>query len=168
VDEPQFSGRVIEEFVKPIYLSVNMSAPLDPAQAALVAEKARQASIDDVLWMLGTFWRPRRVGAWFTLVHPEPQLDQALLDSLRTSRGYLTAPDLGFAATRRLGPDALPALHEYQSVAERDDLGGLSMITALIESVGGSSKIASSTDRDRESLANRRAWAEAVVRGPSA
>jgi hypothetical protein len=162
VEEPHFAERVIEDFVRPIYLSVRMTSPLDPVQGLLVAEKAHQASADEVLWMLATYWRPRRVGAWFALVHREPEIDLALLESLRTSRGYLTAPDLGFAAARRLGRDALPALHEYQAIALRDELGGLSTITALIESLGDSSEIADSTDRDLESLLNRRAWAEFI------
>jgi len=112
--------------------------------------------------MLGTYWRPRKVGAWFTMVHPEPELDHALLQSLRTSLGYLTAPELGFAAARRLGADALPALHEYQSIALERKFGGLSFITALIESLGDSSPLEPSTDRDRESLANRGDWADFI------
>jgi hypothetical protein len=162
VSDPEFSEKVIADFVKPIYLSVHMNRPLDHVQALLVSELARAASADEILWMLGTRWRPRRVGAWFTLVHSETTLGPALLESLRTSRGYLTAPDLGFAAARRLGEEALPALHEYQSTALRDGLGGLSMITALIESLGGSSDLAPSTDEDHEALANRQTWADFI------
>ena len=162
MDDPDFAGKVIEDFVKPIYLSVQMKGPLDPDQARTVSQLARQASVEEVLWMLGTHWRPRRVGAWFTPAHPESELDQALLQSLRTSLGYLTAPDLGFAAARRLGTDALPALHEYQSIALRQNFGGLSVITAVIESLGGTSPISPSTDRDRESLWNMGTWADFI------
>ena len=116
--------------------------------------------------MLGTHWRPRRVGAWFTFVHTEPEVGSALLMSLRTSRGTLTAPDLGFAAVRILGVNALPALHEYQSIASRENFGGLSEITALIESLGDSSELANSLESDHESLANRRAWANFIEFAP--
>lgn len=160
MDEPAFADRVIDDYVKPLYDSVEMGLPLDPNKARTVAQLARRASVEEVRWMLGTHWRPRRVGAWFTLVHSDPELDEALLHSLRTSLGYLmTADDLGFVAARRLGTRALSALHDYQEIALDQRFGGLSFITALIESLGDSSELAPSTERDRDELFNRRTWA---------
>jgi hypothetical protein len=160
VTEPPFADRVIDDFVKPFYLAVKMRRALDPVQASILADKARLATTEEILWMLDSEWRPRRVGAWFSMLHPEPEIDMALTRSLETSLGYLTAPDLGFAAARRLGTDALPALHEYQTVAVRDRFGGISEMSALIESLGGRSQFVESTELDRESVANRRDWAE--------
>jgi hypothetical protein len=159
VEDPHLSEKVIAAFVKPIYLTVHMDRPFDLGQALRLSELARQATIEEVQWMLATHWRPRRVGAWFTLVHSGHELDAPLLESLRTSQGTLTAPELGFAAARRLGSAALPALHEYQAVAARHEFGGLSEITALIEYLGDSSEIAPSNESARESVSNRHVWA---------
>jgi hypothetical protein len=151
---------VIDDFVKPLYRAVHMGRPLDLAQASILAEKARRATASEVLWMLGSHWRPRLVGAWFSMIHRGPWIDAPRRESLRTSIGSLTAPDLGYAAARRFGADALPDLHQYQARAARENFGGLSEISALIESLGGRSKFAESTEGDREALTNRRAWAD--------
>ncbi|MGX5681418.1 hypothetical protein [Schumannella luteola] len=164
MDDPPFADRVIEEFVKPLY-RFNLSHPIDPAQAELIAQSAQRAASEEIVWMLGSQWRARRVGAWFALARVEPEVSGALKTSLTTSLGNLTAPDVAFAAARRLGNAALPALHEYQAIAAARNFGGLSTITAIIESVGGRSQWAQATDADLAALSHRETWAHYLESG---
>lgn len=161
MNDPEFAERVIDEFVRPIYLTAQVNDP-DPVLANFIAERGRAATTEEVLWMLGSHWRPRRVGAWFSLVHPESEVTPALLESLRTSLGYLTAPILGFVAVRRVGADALPALHEYQAEAQRQNYGGVATITALIELAGGRSSLAPTGENDFRFLDHMAKWCELI------
>ncbi len=133
--------------------------------ARFIAERAREATTDEVIWMLSTHWRPRLVGAWFSLVRSEEEIAPALLESLRTSLGYLTAPQLGFVAVRKLGADALPALHHYQKRAHSENLGGLSTITGLIEMAGGTSEIAPTTYDSIAWLNGMATWCQLIEDG---
>lgn len=146
-------------YTAPYYLSM---LDLDGAQLQEFVQLAEAAEVEEVLWMLKTEeWRSRKAGAWFTLVRTEPEIDEALRLSLLTSRGRLTAPDLGVALAHRLGAASVPLLLEYQSIGIRDDHGPLGETSALITSLGGTplgddpSDLAATRIRAMRELANR-------------
>lgn len=127
--------RIRSVYTAPYYLSMH---DLSEAQFDELVHVAKESDFDEVLWMLRTEeFRSRKMGAWFTLVRTEPEVDEELRQSLLTSRGRLTAPDLGIALAQRLGSAALPVLIEYQSIGIRDGHGPLGETSALIMSLGG-------------------------------
>lgn len=127
--------RIRAEYTAPHYLAM---ADLDDAAARRFAALADAAEVDEVRWMLETEeWRCRKAGAWFALRRREPEIAEALRLSLLSSRGSLTAPDLGIVLVQRLGADALPLLLEYQATALREQHGAQGPVSALIRSLGG-------------------------------
>ncbi len=77
-----------------------------------VVEVGRDASVGDVVWLLRGEWRPRVMGAWYSLLHDSEAVTRAVLQSLATSSGSLTAPPLAVAGS---------ALAEYVLVARKKD-----------------------------------------------
>jgi hypothetical protein len=69
---------------------------------------ARQVTDCDVTLLLDSGWRPRVMGAWFASARAE-RLETALLRSLETSGGSLTAPPLAAVVVRELGAKAVPS-----------------------------------------------------------
>jgi hypothetical protein len=157
MDEPEFIEKIRQEYVAPLYLH----GMRHEGSADIVARLARSASADEVAWMLTAPWRERRVGAWFTLARDDDWSDD-LLASLATSRGDYTARDLGFAALRRVGPSAVPALLEYQKRAAEQEYSGQSAITALIETVGQQSPGVEATEADRDWVRAMNRWADSI------
>jgi hypothetical protein len=99
--------------VKPFYLkmmglnSLSHNVPFDTLR-----EVARGTSDDEVAELLGSLWRPRVMGAWLAVGRTQ-RLDAALLESLETSQGSLTAPPLATVALYGLGAEAVPSLNAY-------------------------------------------------------
>ena len=154
-DEPGGLERIRRVYRAPYYLEVARSGG-DWERADEVRERARGASEAEILFMLATTeWRSRRMGAWFAVAAPTSAIRAAVLDSLRTSDGALTAPDLGVAAVVLAPGRALGALRDYQARAIAAEHGKLSDTSALIEHLGGVSTVDPPGDDDRERLRRR-------------
>ncbi|HXR44402.1 MAG TPA: hypothetical protein VN759_06315 [Pseudolysinimonas sp.] len=105
--------RIARDYTAPFYLAYReLSDPSSGKVAELVA-KARTASIDEILWMLGTeAWRQHRVGGWFALVRPEPAVVAALPGSIGVGNPFHSGPVLAVSAALLCGADAISAIRE--------------------------------------------------------
>ncbi|WP_382304488.1 hypothetical protein [Herbiconiux sp. UC225_62] len=154
--------KIRKVYTAPFYLSMNFDNP-DPEQLRRIASLGRDAELQEILWMLETSeWRSRRMGAWFSLVRPEPEVGTAVLASLRTADGYLTAPDLAVVAVRLLGTEALPAIIDYQERAAVVGHGRLGRTSVLIELLGGMEVRDRPTENDRDFIAKMISVAELI------
>lgn len=105
--------------VVPFYLKMmglnatGRDVPLDE-----LLKVARETTDDEVAMLLGSHWRPRVMGAWLASGRAQ-RLKPALLASLETSAGSLTAPPLAAVALHGLAETAVPSLTTYL----RRDLG---------------------------------------------
>ncbi len=117
-----------------------------------VARIGRSTSAEDVVQLLGSHWRARVVGGWYSLFHDEVAVGPALLQSLETSQGALTAPGL-VAAAITMVPDAAPASARRYL---REDLthgwGSAGLVAAGLERLGAASVGTEPTDEDRDDL----------------
>jgi hypothetical protein len=142
--------RLRESYVLPFYMQLpTHSAELVPS----VAATGREAPLADILELLGSDWRPRQVGAWFAIVRDEPEVLPAVLESLRTSRGSLTAPELAVAAIVLCGEEAIPALLDYQTAETERNFGRCGEISAARELLGARSPLGPASDEERARFA---------------
>lgn len=157
-------GRFIEQRVVPYYLKV-MRTNAVSAEPVLLSDlrlSGRQVTLDEVTRLLGDDWRPRVMGAWYSVVLNSRSLRDPLCASLVSSAGSLTAPPLALAATVVLGAEALPALHAYAVRAAADEyLGADGFVAACIEHLGGDPASPVTPD-DRHTLRQMRTVAHAL------
>lgn len=119
-----------QTFVKPHYMRLMGLGALRHglADAPEVRRLAGLLPPSRVNELLAADWRERVVGAWYAVAHPTPAVRAAVLRSLETSAGSLTAPPLATAAVFLNGSAALPALCTY---------GSGRFVAAVIETFGG-------------------------------
>lgn len=154
--------RIRALYTAPYYLSITT---LDDDGIREFVRIARDARVDEVLWMLGTEeWRCRRAGAWFALVREEAEIQQALEQSLLTSRGSLTAPDLGAVLAQLRGAACIPLLLAYQERGLRDNHHGpQGEIAALIRDLGGTPLTDDDSDGSTARMARMRDTAARIL-----
>jgi len=121
------------------------SAELVPSVAAV----GRGAPFQDIVEMLRSPWRTRQVAAWFSVVRDEPEILPAVLGSLRTSFGSLTAPALAAAAVLLGGERAIPALLDYQAAETERNFAVSGAVSAALEYVGATSPRGAASDSAR-------------------
>lgn len=146
---------LVERYVRPFYLELmgrNAIRHVDKHETSL---RALGPTLDasDVAELLGSLWRPRVMGAWFSLFRPQTEVSGELLRSLETSLGGLTAPPLATVAVHLLGDMAAPSLRIYGSTeaANRDSFWRFT--AAALEHLGADSGGRSIEDEDRASFA---------------
>jgi hypothetical protein len=118
---------VLPFYLKMMGVSVPAEVPFDALR-----EVGRTTSDDEVAQLLSSHWRPRVMGAWLASGRA-PRLEAALLHSLETSLGSLTAPALATVALHGLGDRAVPSLKFYleQDLAHR--WGSAPFVSAVLE-----------------------------------
>ena len=126
-----------------------------------VVAVGRDASVVDVVWLLRGPWRPRVMGAWFSLLHNSDAVTRAVLQSLETSAGSLTAPPLAVAAVLLAKHEAQGSLAEYVAQDVLHDWGSATFVGAAIEHLGGPAPMELS-ERDRNSFGQLHAIGKAV------
>jgi hypothetical protein len=89
------------------------------------------------------------MGGWYALTRNEQAIIPAVLESLRTSRGYLTSPELAVAAVTLAGRDSTAALVDYVSADLQHKWGGSGLVMAALESLGASSDQGRATSEDK-------------------
>ncbi len=132
-------------FVLPYYLKMmglNAANPQNAIDPALLAGVHRDARIIDhatVVHFLRSEWRPRVMGAWYSVCQGPETIRAELLRSLESSAGSLTAPPLATAAAFVLGGDALPSLKIYISklIAASDSDGSADFVHLLVNHLEG-------------------------------
>ena len=137
-------NRIVQTYVAPLYLS---------ADTVLIAEAARSAAVDVVLWMIDNAgWREQRVGAYLAVVRTEPQVAAALLAAIPRTHGTLSLHALVASAVLLAGTDAIAPLHAHQQrVNAVGYLGdpGSGFAGAALEHLGEHPQFAA-TDDDRK------------------
>jgi hypothetical protein len=142
---------LVDRCVVPYYLKM-MNRNAVEYGADLVDEIAtvgRSITDEDVETLLRSDWRPRVMGAWFSPVHDVQPVRSALLKSLETAGGYLTAPPLAAAAAALSGEGALDSLRIYRAADIAGAWGGASFIDATIEFLGSQPEPGSETSLAR-------------------
>jgi hypothetical protein len=119
--------------VLPFYLKMmGLNALRHDALLGILREVGRETADDDVAVLLASDWRQRVMGAWLAAGRT-PGLRSALLESLETSRGSLTAPPLATVALYGLGAAAVPSLRIYLRRDLERQLGCASFVAAVLE-----------------------------------
>jgi hypothetical protein len=99
--------------VQPFYLKMmRLNALNHDDSVEAVRDVARATTDEEVGCLLASSWRPRVMGAWLTAGRAH-RVEAALLTSLETSAGSLTAPPLATIALHGLGQRAAPSLITY-------------------------------------------------------
>ena len=153
-----------DRFVAPFYLAMMGTNAIEHAEADLlrrVVAAGRDASAADVVWLLRGAWRPRVMGAWFSLLHDSDAVTRAVLQSLETSAGSLTAPPLAVAGVLLAKHEAQGALAGYVAQDVLHDWGSAAFVSAAIEHLGGRAPVELS-ERDRSSFERLHAIGKAV------
>lgn len=91
------------------------------------------------------------MGAWFASGRAR-RLRAALLESLETSRGSLTAPPLAAVALHGLGVEAVPSLMAYLRRDIEHQLGSASFAAAALERLDAMPASVTIDGRDRIAL----------------
>ena len=128
-----------DRFVAPFYLAMMGTNAIEHADADLlrrVVAVGRDASVRDVVWLLRGEWRPRVMGAWFSLLHDGEAVTRAVLQSLETSRGSLTAPPLAVAAVLLADHEAESALAAYVAEDVLHGWGSAAFVSAAMDHLG--------------------------------
>jgi hypothetical protein len=144
--DDEHDRRITETYVLPFYMQLPRNrTELVPSVAAV----GRSAPLGDIIEMLSSHWRPRQMGAWFSLVRDEPEILPAVLESLRSSLGSLTAPELATTAVLIGGEHAVPALLDYQTAETERNYGITGAVSAALEFVGAASLRGPASDSDK-------------------
>lgn len=153
------------KYVQPYYLKMmSLNAIWDAERPPVreVREVSATVPTDVVIDFLRGLWRPRVMGAWYALRQDADLVAEALVESLATSAGTLTAPPLATVTTLMLGEEALPPLNAYAAAAAADPhLGADGFIAAATERLGGT-PVVEATDQDREHFSKMLAVAETI------
>lgn len=112
---------------------------------------ARGTTDDEVARLLASEWRPRVMGAWLASGRTR-RLEAALLRSLETSRGTLTAPPLATVALHDLGAKAVPSLEAYLRRDLEHQWGSASFTAAVLERLGAVPADGAISDQDRRAV----------------
>jgi hypothetical protein len=154
-----------DRLVKPFYLDMMGINAIQYADADVlrnVLAVGREASAADVVWLLRSEWRPRVMGAWFSLLHDDEAVTRAVLRSLETSAGSLTAPPLAVAAVLLANHGAAKgALADYLVRDVSHDWGSAGFVGAALEHLAERVPMKPS-NRDRSSFEQLHAIAKAV------
>ena len=138
--------------VLPFYLTMmglnalNHDVPFDTLR-----EVARGTTNDEVADLLASPWRPRVMGAWLASGRAR-RLEAALLESLETSLGTLTAPPLATVALHGLGAKAVPSLETYLRLDLEYRRGSASFVAAVLERLDAKPTGVAIDDQDRRAV----------------
>jgi hypothetical protein len=138
--------------VLPFYLKMMRLNALDhDVPLGILREVGRQTADSDVAGLLAAAWRPRVMGAWLASGRTQ-RLGAALLESLETSQGSLTAPPLATVALHGLGAAAVPSLRTYLRRDLEHQLGCASFVAAVLERLDAAPGAVAIDARDRAAV----------------
>lgn len=146
--------RLVDEW-RPYYLGwMSANALRNRAQLDRVREAADRISDPEALCLARiVHWRPLVMGAWFALRHPEAEIAAAILASLTSSLGHLTAPPLAVSAVLLSGPSAMPSLVAYHGRDVAHGYGASELIEAAAGHLAADAGITSPLQDPSESAA---------------
>ncbi|GAA1280601.1 hypothetical protein Psi02_67320 [Planotetraspora silvatica] len=136
----------------PFYLAMmGLNAVRHGVPFDALREVARGTTDDEVAELLASHWRPRVMGAWLASGRTQ-RLEAALLESLETSLGTLTAPPLATVALHGLGAKAVPSLTTYLRLDLEHRRGSASFVAAVLERLDVTPTGVAIGDRDRRAV----------------
>lgn len=136
----------------PFYLSMmGLNAPGHDVPYGTLREVARETTDEEVAQLLGSHWRPRVMGAWLASGRAQ-RLEAALLKSLETSAGSLTAPPLATVVLHGLGTKAVPSLNTYLWQDLEHQWGSASFVAAVLERLDAAPTGVAVDDQDRAAV----------------
>jgi hypothetical protein len=139
--------------VAPFYLNMMNRNVLQHRVAYKKLVAASHSTTDlEVISLLGSHWRPRVMGAWLSAGRRSSGVCIAMLGSLVTSLGSLTAPPLATMAILLAGNTAIPALETYLRSDVSHNWGSAGFVAAAIERAGGTLEDIRPDTRDRDAL----------------
>jgi hypothetical protein len=146
---------LIDQYVAPYYLDMmGLNAVVEGREhLASIRAAGQSMPVETVIRFLRSDWRPRVMGAWYSLRQEPAAVAAVLLRSLETSVGSLTAPALATAACVMVGADAVTSLETYAAVDVASQYGSAGFVAAAVEHLGVTPTQASATGDDRENLA---------------
>jgi hypothetical protein len=138
--------------VLPFYMTMmRLNALSDDVPFDALGEVARGTTDDEVTVLLASAWRQRVMGAWLASGRAQ-RLEAALLKSLETSAGSLTAPPLATVALDGLGAKAVPSLKTYLQQDLKHELGSASFVAAVLERLDATPTGVAVNDQDRRDV----------------
>jgi hypothetical protein len=142
-------GDLEERCVRPFYREVfGLNALSHPVRYEALAELGRGTTDEEVIALLRAGWRARVMGAWLAAGRDGQEVAQAVLTSLKTSGGSLTAPPLAAVAVFTSGVEAVSALRTYVDVDLQRGHGSAGFIRAALEHVSAGEGPVQAPDRD--------------------
>jgi hypothetical protein len=164
---------LIDKYVQPFYLKMmRYNATTNGERLAPeIAPIAAAASADDLLALLGAFWRERVMGAWLSVASTDRRVHAAVIRALTNSQGSLDSPPLAVAAILAIGPGALDALQAYHDADVANNWGAADTARAAVQHLRLSADVRSSLpvpeERTREAF-DRLMHVGNLIRGGSA
>jgi len=147
------SRDLIFRCVLPFYLSLMRTNASDRGfDLGRLSAVSAETTNDEVIALLRADWRPRVMGAWLSIGRTDEPVTTALLESLETSQGSLTAPPLAVAAVFNASGLALPSLLAYVEKDREHHWGAASFVDAAIAHISESSESAGIDSQARASL----------------
>jgi hypothetical protein len=151
VDELPDPEDLREKYVIPFYLKMmgfnSVRAPDELLRQ--IHERARELPPADVHRLLLAPWRPRVMGTWYAIAAPSDDYRDLVHQSLRSSKGSLTAPALMVAVIQYSGPDSLAAIADYERADVANSWGSAgaarAAATILSSALGRPSPLAESS-----------------------
>ncbi|WP_433268400.1 DUF6000 family protein [Micromonospora vinacea] len=150
---------VIDRCVVPFYLDMMRTNAIRHGQPLMtaLAEASRGVTQAQVTALLRDGWRPRVMGAWYSVTVAGPEVTAAVLHALTTSQGALDAPPLATAAVVLAGPEAIEALERYFAADQAEGWGASGVIAAAADHLRRHHHVATSlpapTKTDQETFA---------------
>jgi len=138
--------------VAPFYLKMmRLNALHHDGLLSAVREVARETTDSEVAELLALHWRPRVMGAWLASGRAS-RVEAALLESMETSHGTLTAPVLATVALHGLGKAAVRSLETYLQLDLEHHWGAASFVAAVLERLDAAPPSVTTDDEDRTNV----------------
>ena len=121
--------------VKPYYVKMMRLNGASHGRSLIqdIVRDSNSLTARDVVGLLRGEWRARVMGAWYAVCIGGPEVVDAVLRAVRTSRGSLDAPPLATAAVVLAGPQALPALEHYYAADAAGTWGAGDVVAAAVD-----------------------------------
>lgn len=141
----------LDNLVAPYYLAMMQlnASNVPPKLLYEVVSAGELLATRDVIQLLDVEWRRCVMGAWFSLLTDDAEVNKAVLEALRKSHGAFTLPPLAVAAVTLTEESAASPLQQYQIHDVEFDYGACGFAGAALEHLNIDSDCCEIRDSDR-------------------